>query len=222
MNMSEKIDQLALAFSKYQAKVQNPSNSAKNPFLKNKYAPLNEILNQVRPELSLYGLSVTQLVGGEDKISVTTILLHESGQYISDTVSITPESSKGLSVAQNAGVVITYLRRYGLTAILSIAGEDDTDGHGTEPKQEPKAQEIDEDSRILRDNIGKSIAKLAPKLSDKQVDQARDLYKKAGHDKKKLNDLIEWVENLAQTQESKAQQLAEKMGGEVVTPEDVY
>ena len=128
MKHSEQLNELAGALSAYQSTAKNPGNTAKNPFLKNKYAPLNDILAMVRPELAKCGLSVSQLVGGEDKIGVTTMLLHKSGQYIADTVSLTPENSKGLSVAQNAGVVITYLRRYGLASILGIAGEDDTDG----------------------------------------------------------------------------------------------
>ena len=128
MKHSEQLNELAGALSEYQATAKNPGNTAKNPFLKNKYAPLNDILGMVRTELAKHGLSVSQLVGGEDKIGVTTMLLHKSGQYIADTVSLTPENSKGLSVAQNAGVVITYLRRYGLASILGIAGEDDTDG----------------------------------------------------------------------------------------------
>jgi hypothetical protein len=139
MKHSEQLNELATALAQYQASAKNPNNSASNPFLKNKYAPLNEILNEVRPELAKHGLSVSQLVGGEDRIGVTTMLLHKSGQYIADTVSLTPDSSKGLSTAQNAGVVITYLRRYGVTAILGIAGEDDTDGHSeSKPVQQPK------------------------------------------------------------------------------------
>jgi hypothetical protein len=140
MTHSEQLNELAAALSQYQATAKNPGNTARNPFLKNKYAPLNDILTMVRPELAKHGLSISQLVGGADTIGVTTMLMHKSGQYIADTVSLTPENSKGLSVAQNAGVVITYLRRYGIAAILGIAGEDDTDGaHGDDgPKQAPK------------------------------------------------------------------------------------
>ena len=139
MKHSEQLNELATALAQYQATAKNPNNSASNPFLKNKYAPLNEILNEVRTELAKHGLSVSQLVGGEDRIGVTTMLMHKSGQYIADTVSLTPDSSKGLSTAQNAGVVITYLRRYGVTAILGLAGEDDTDGHNdSKPVPQPK------------------------------------------------------------------------------------
>lgn len=143
MKHSEQLNELATALSKFQSEVTNPGNTAKNPFLKNKYAPLNDILNHVRPTLTKCGLSVAQLVGGEDAIAVTTMLLHSSGQYIADTVTIKPENSKGLSVAQNAGVVITYLRRYGISSILGIAGEDDTDGQpGHDEKPTKQADHV--------------------------------------------------------------------------------
>ena len=147
MKHSEQLNELAGALSAYQATARNPWNTAKNPFLKNKYAPLNDILAMVRPELAKHGLSVSQLVGGEDKIGVTTMLLHKSGQYIADTVSLTPENSKGLSVAQNAGVVITYLRRYGLASILGIAGEDDTDGGAGADHDQPTKQPTNKTSK---------------------------------------------------------------------------
>jgi hypothetical protein len=142
MKQSEQLNELATALASFQAEVTNPQNTAKNPFLKNKYAPLNDVLNHVRPMLAKHGLSVSQLVSGEDSIGVTTMLLHKSGQYLADNVTLKPDNGKGLSVAQNAGVVITYLRRYGLTAILGIAGEDDTDGgHGSdEPTKRPESK----------------------------------------------------------------------------------
>jgi hypothetical protein len=152
MKHSEQINELAAALSLYQRGAKNPNNSAKNPFLKNKYAPLNEILNQVRPELAEHGLAITQLVTGDGVIGVTTILMHASGQWIGDSVSLQPDSNKGLSVAQNAGVVITYLRRYGVQAILGISGEDDTDGHSEPSKPtKPRTETIDNESGQTED-----------------------------------------------------------------------
>lgn len=142
MNHSESIANLAAALSNYQATACNPANSAKNPFLKNKYAPLNAILTEVRPELAKHGLAISQLVTGVDKIGVTSILMHSSGEWLSDTVMLTPDSSKGLSTAQNAGVVITYLRRYAVQAILGISGEDDTDGHADHPRKEDNTKPV--------------------------------------------------------------------------------
>ena len=148
MMMSEAIGELSAALSAYQATASNPANSAKNPFLKNKYAPLNAILAEVRPELAKHGLALSQLVVGIDKIGVTTILTHKSGQYIGGTVSLTPDNSKGLSTAQNAGVVITYLRRYAVQSILGISGEDDTDGHAEKTTTTAKVEKVFTDDAL--------------------------------------------------------------------------
>ena len=80
----------------------------------------------IRPIFSNYALSVVQLVGdaADNRVSVTTVLGHESGQTIETTSSMVVHQQPGLSPAQCAGVVITYLRRYQLTALAGIAQED--------------------------------------------------------------------------------------------------
>ena len=127
MNKSESIKELATALSKFQAEVKNPANSAANPFFKSKYAPLNEILNGVRPLLTKYGLSVLQMPGGDSQeTSITTLLMHESGEWI-ESDPLTMKAVK--NDPQGAGSVITYARRYSLSAILGISSEDDDDAN---------------------------------------------------------------------------------------------
>jgi hypothetical protein len=177
MYHSENLNELATSLSAYQAEAKNPANTAKNPFLKNRYAPLNDILNMVRPELARQGLSISQLVGGEDRVGVTTILLHTSGQWISDTISLTPDSSKGLSTAQNAGVVITYLRRYAVQAILGISGEDDTDGHEADTTTDKPAVKPKPAQPNIAKQIKDAIAKIyEPSVSDGFRDEAKAAY----------------------------------------------
>ena len=85
MNKSESIKNIAIALSKFQVEVKNPANSKTVSAGKfsYKYAPLDEILNLVRPLLSEQGLSIVQApTSSEGYISVSTILLHNSGEYI--------------------------------------------------------------------------------------------------------------------------------------------
>lgn len=127
MNKSESIKNLAAALAKFQSEVKNPTNSADNPFFKSKYAPLNEILNDVRPLLSKHGLSVLQSPGGDgNNITVTTLLMHESGEWI-ESQELVLKADK--PTAQGAGSAITYARRYALSAVLGISSEDDDDGN---------------------------------------------------------------------------------------------
>lgn len=143
MQKSESIAELAKHLAMFQAEVTNPANSADNPFFKSKYAPLNEILNLVRPILTRYGLSIIQAPSGDgENISISTVLLHESGEWI----EFPPLVLKADKVTpQGAGSAITYGRRYALSAVLGISSEDDDDGnHASQPqqkkekKQEPK------------------------------------------------------------------------------------
>ncbi len=134
MKKSESIKNLAAALSKFQSEVKNPTNSAKNPFLDSKYAPLNEILNDVRPILAKHGLSIIQSTGSDgENITITTVLLHSSGEWIeTEPLILQSDKQKGRSTAQAAGSAITYGRRYSLSAVLGISSEDDTDGNSSD------------------------------------------------------------------------------------------
>lgn len=140
MQKSESIKEIATALSKFQAEIQNPKNTADNPFFKSKYAPLNEILNDVRPLLAKHGLSVLQMPSGDgEELIITTLLMHNSGEYI-ETCPLKMKPAK--NDPQGIGSAVTYGRRYSLSAILGISSEDDDDGnaatHGRpEPTQKP-------------------------------------------------------------------------------------
>ncbi len=127
MDKSETIINLAKALAAFQGEVKNPANTASNPFYKSKYAPLNEILNEVRPIMAKHGLSVIQSPGGNGKdISISTMLLHSSGEWMELTpLTLTAEKI----TPQGAGSAITYGRRYVISALLGIASEDDDDGN---------------------------------------------------------------------------------------------
>src|SRR5690606_30331183 len=76
-----------------------------------------------RPVLKKHGLAFSQFV---DDGGLTTILLHESGEWIEARTSFDGIS---YSTAQELGSAITYLRRYALTAALGIAADEDDDGN---------------------------------------------------------------------------------------------
>ncbi len=127
MEHSDSIQEIAAAMAKFQAEVKNPANTAVNPFLKNKYAPLSEVLNTVRPILGKYGLSIIQNAYTSDTVVyVATTLLHSSGEWI-EFEPLAIQAEKG--TAQAIGGAITYGRRYAISAILGISSEDDDDGN---------------------------------------------------------------------------------------------
>lgn len=136
MKFSESVKNLAFALAKFQEEVRHPENSATNPQFRSKYAPLNVVINTVKPILAKNGLSFIQSTGAEgENIVVTTVLLHESGEFIESDPLVLPayQIKKGGEKdfnAQGAGSAITYARRYSLSAILGLSSEDDDDGNG--------------------------------------------------------------------------------------------
>jgi len=124
---SATISELTKAMPKMMGDIKNTANSKSGYGYK--YAPLNQILDETRPVLSKAGFSIVQLVSTRtNDIIVKTILMHTSGEYLSSTMEIPPTEVKGTVQIQKMGASITYARRYMLTAMLGIAGEEDTDG----------------------------------------------------------------------------------------------
>ncbi|MFA4971838.1 MAG: ERF family protein [bacterium] len=95
------------------------------------YADLATVIEVCRPVLAKHKLAVTQVLGnligaegGSVGIAVQTLLVHESGEYISSDYGLTC----AMDDPKSAGSVITYLRRYGYQALVGIASEEDDDG----------------------------------------------------------------------------------------------
>ena len=88
-----------------------------------KYASLSAVVAVVRPALAKHGLGVIQLLGNDGPdLLVTTRLVHSSGETVEST-----QRAPCPSKPQDRGGVITYLRRYGLNALLCLAAEEDDD-----------------------------------------------------------------------------------------------
>lgn len=94
------------------------------------YAPLDEVLRAVRPALSANGLALVQTIadGEGGKRTMTTTVLHESGEFISSTTTLPGQAS----TAQEFGSQITYMRRYAIVTILGVVAEEDDDGNGAD------------------------------------------------------------------------------------------
>lgn len=123
MNKSDSIKELAKALQVFHEKVGAVKKDADNPFFKSKYATLDNTLETVKEPLKEAGLSFAQFPSGENGLS--TILMHESGEWIEDTFTIPLAKND----PQGAGSALTYMRRYALGAILGLATETDDDGN---------------------------------------------------------------------------------------------
>ena len=177
MNKSEHIDQLAKALSNVQAQVKPVAFNSVNPFLKNKYADLGAVIEACKQALHNNGFAVTQLATNDGGIGVETVLMHESGQWISSTVSLPLGDEKGKSLAQVAGSIVTYLRRYALAAIVGLYADEDSDGNSAQQHQTGQS------SSSAPTKPGKSVPQpLAKPWYDNALEQVRG--KSAVWDKK--------------------------------------
>ena len=156
MNRSGTTKEIASALSKAQGMMPAAELDGTN-YNKGRYATLRSIINAARDPLAKNGLSILQSPFSSDgTIGVTTLLLHESGEFIEDSISLTIDA-KGKNLAQEAGSIITYLRRYSLAAMLGIYAEEDDDAEGGQ-KQKPasKPESIPPPSSLMTVEMAKS------------------------------------------------------------------
>jgi hypothetical protein len=127
MNKSETLKELAASLSKAQALIEGAAKDGNNPHFRAKYATLASVVDAVKEPLAKNGLSYTQVLhDAENAVKVETIILHQSGEWLSCGCLSVPVSKHD---AQGFGSALTYARRYSLSAAFGVAPEDD-DGNG--------------------------------------------------------------------------------------------
>jgi len=123
MKTSETIGKIAQALVKAQSEMGNVKKGETNPFFKSKFADLNSVREVCIPVLNANGMSVLQpTVFIDGKKFVETVLLHESGEFISGHTELLMAKEND---PQCQGASISYGRRYGLMSILNMGAEDD-------------------------------------------------------------------------------------------------
>jgi hypothetical protein len=136
---SASIENLAAALGKFQAETHGVIRDATNPFLKNRYATLEAVIETARPALAKAGLAFLQAPGGQvmgNAVELETMLMHgASGEWIrfNTIVPLTKTDPQGV------GSAITYACRYALMAMLGLPPLDD-DAEATKP--EPQAMKV--------------------------------------------------------------------------------
>lgn len=129
-SVSPTLGKLADALAKAQAGITGAAKDRTNPHFGSKYATLDACWDACRKALSANGLAVVQLPSSDgSKVSVTTVLAHASGEWISSMVTMVAKDG----TPQSIGSALTYGRRYGLCAAVGVAPEEDDDGNGAQP-----------------------------------------------------------------------------------------
>jgi hypothetical protein len=171
MNQSPTIGALAAALAKVQGEIKGAVKDSTNPFFKSRYADLSSVKDACQEALTKHSIAVIQSPSAEGpRVSLTTILAHESGEWVSGTITATAKDES----AQSVGSVITYLRRYALASMVGVTAEDD-DGesaqprhekyvpqkHGSQPSQ-PRGVEAAKDLIVATQNLKAAQAILTP------------------------------------------------------------
>lgn len=138
MKTSEKIDLLSKALVLAQKEISCAVKESKNPFFKSSYASFTAVVNAVKEPLNRNGIAFMQLVNSNGHDFVETILLHESGQFISTETAVHCAKPND---PQAFGSGITYTKRYALQAVLGLPTEDD-DGNAASAKKQDDKQDL--------------------------------------------------------------------------------
>ena len=158
---SPTIGKLIMALAKAQGMILPAPKDTANTFFKSKYADLASVWEACREPLSKNGIAVIQRPNPTDgtTISLTTILAHESGEWIKGTLIMRPvekcikdpDNKVRLVVdPQSAGSCLTYARRYALSAMVGICSEEDDDGNkASQKKASESEQEPDGDHWVI-------------------------------------------------------------------------
>lgn len=158
MERSESIQKLTEAMVKAQAAMRTALKKSDNPYFRSKYADLAEIWEVARGPLNQNGLCLLQPVSSQDagSVTVTTVLAHVSGEFISEQFTVYPRPEKpkdknGTPLQgapefvspQGMGSAVSYARRYALQGLLAIATDDDdgehAEGRRNQPQPKPSA-----------------------------------------------------------------------------------
>lgn len=104
------------------------------------YTDLPAIFKAINPLLAKHGLGFSQITEFKDGHDyLVTIVFHiESGETLETRTRLMPDVElKGQNVFQSYGSQLTYFRRYGISQILGLVTDKDTDAQGEQVKKKP-------------------------------------------------------------------------------------
>lgn len=136
MKTSESLVKFAPAFLNAQTAITFAAKDATNPHFKSKYADLESVIDAIKKSLNDNGIMFIQSFSPSDgnRLSLTTRLMHESGEWIEDTLNMPLQKND----AQGYGSAATYSRRYALAAITGLYQADDDGTEAVKPPPPPK------------------------------------------------------------------------------------
>jgi hypothetical protein len=161
--MSEEIGKLATALVKAQAEVESALKFSTNPHFSAPYADLTSVLTAIKPALAKHGLAMVQYPGyGGDVVTMITVLVHESGEWLQSPVASIPITKKDPHGAMSG---ITYLRRGCASSLMALIADEDDDGNaavGPKPTKQVAAKKpAKKDQVVSAEHLAKGLDALS-------------------------------------------------------------
>lgn len=185
MNKSEDIKDIAKALSDCQKTLRDVYKGTKGYGYN--YAPLDKVYDEVRPKMTEHGLSLTHeksFNSDSMTIHITSMLMHESGQWIEYNASLPFVTMKQMNDYQASGSGFTYLERYQTSAIFAITSDEDQDAQGeqevkkyTAPSKATDAEKKQAWSEFQAHCSGRNIDAMAFLSADIDVTDKALIYK---------------------------------------------
>ena len=176
MIKSDSIAELSKALAKFQANVKQPMKDKNNPFFKSKYVPLENVVEAITQEAPKHGLSFVPWALNDEsgRVGVATMLMHESGEFIEfDAVHMKADKE----TAQGAGALISYLKRYSLSAVFGITSDQDDDGNSASGNKVAKSATQAEIGNLKKEIIAfsKLMTEQGKDVKPEQVEQTLNI-----------------------------------------------
>jgi hypothetical protein len=185
MKTSETITKLIHALLLAQKNITFAAKESNNPFFKSKYADLPTVIDAVKPALNENGIVFIQTASPSESgtVSLTTRLIHTSGEWIEDTATAALVKND----PQGYGSAITYLRRYSLAAITGLY-QDDDDGNAASHQQKvtPEFLSVEQINTIadLADSKGMTVDEICTVAKVKTLNEIN---------KTRYDGLVSWI-----------------------------
>ena len=176
MKTSNEINEIAKALCAAQSEMSGAKKDSKNPFFKSSYSDLASVMQAISLPFAAHGLCFVQAAeANEQRVSVTTRIIHTSGQWLEAATELPPTKAD----AQGWGSAITYAKRYGLQALCGVPSVDDDGQEAVKRVAAPKATPINkkqaEEINLLIEDTGTDKAEFLNYYSTRAGSKITDL-----------------------------------------------
>lgn len=140
MQKSDTVKDLFIGLVKLRQAIKQPPKDAKNPFFKSNYVTLEGVQKAIDEAKEGTGIDYSQFVetSPDGRTGVSTMVYSDKGEYIiTDPLYLQPVKND----PQGNGSVVTYSRRYQLSALFGISSDIDDDGNNASGNQQNRRQQ---------------------------------------------------------------------------------